>query len=93
MSQVDNGSRFGASQSKVTGTTYQAVTDGIVIAYRDASSSAIIGVTDSNATPTATVYKSQCEDGRSSGLVMPVRAGDYWVVNGAMISLLWIPLS
>lgn len=92
----DNRAAFGSWASKTVGTTYQAATDGFVVAYvsvSDNNQGSITGYTDSSATPTtvrggaSAAMCDGCAGGGGAGtrapingFCMPVKSGDYYKV-------------
>jgi hypothetical protein len=81
---------FGTWASKNTGTSYQAETDGIVIAIIGVGELGV-GLTDSNNPPTTERCRVYGADGYRSTLPMPVKKGDYWKVTGTFASIYWLP--
>ena len=81
---------FGLWQTKSEETTYQADTDGFVIAYAD--NAIVTGLTDGSNPPTT----KRAEDGMfgsaRGSIIMPVRKGDYWRVNISATGVVyWLP--
>lgn len=79
----------GAWETKAPDTVYQAATDGFVTAYNDGASR-VAGYSDSSNPPT-TKRVGSAQD--ADGIMMPVRAGDYWKVpasaGGGVVY--WLP--
>jgi len=87
---------LGARESKSNNTTYQAATDGFVVATNN-DVEEIRGYTDSSSSPTTIVAIFRIDTGGAtfgldSSITFPVKAGDYWKVTGCD-SVRWIPLS
>ena len=94
---------FGAWSSYSPGTVYQAPTDGFVVAalFGNSAWGNIMGYTDSNNPPT-TLRCAASQDYQRTGadrnsFTMPVRKGDYWLVNSSIgpngsVSIYWMPL-
>ena len=85
---------FGAWDERVQATTYQAETDGFVVAGIKVVSPLVpahilvTGFTDGNSTPTtdrgyACVRYETYGDNMMSSFTMPVRKGDYWEVGAS----------
>jgi hypothetical protein len=87
---------FGAWIVKSGNTVYLAVTDGFVSGYVTLTSGDgyIVGYTDSSNPPTTVrVNDYQGWAGGTSGMMMPVRKGDYWKVTGkGTITVNWLPI-
>ena len=89
---------FGTLNTSVsTNTTYQAPTDGIVIAYtaKDGSSKELKGLTDSSNPPT-TVYQNEYDDPSTNSqlsIVFPIKKDNYWKVevSGTTATVKWLP--
>jgi len=79
-------------------TAYQADSDGFVVVRCNGGASKVVtGYTDSNATPTTAVLagSSGTSAGTHHGITMPVKKGDYWLIESEFDSnwIRWIPLS
>lgn len=94
--------KLGDYASKSIGATYQASSDGFVLAYatgQGAGGNDIAGYTDSSASPTTLIVKNlnQAVTGAYVSITMPVKKGNYWKVTtagpGGSTSVYWIPLS
>lgn len=95
---------FGAWDTMIFGSTYQAGTDGFVVARCMESTSGygvaqLSGYTDSSTPPTtirAQDFDAATDDAIGASITMPVRKGDYWKVNrsggSTGYSIYWIPL-
>ena len=95
---------FGSWLARDSATSYQAATDGFVTVYTYSENHYITGYTDSNNPPTTEVVGAAAHDNSPSasdfagGMIMPVKKGDYWKVEGAAESgtrtftVYWIPL-
>jgi microcystin-dependent protein len=86
---------FGAWESKTTGTVYQALTDGFVVAMADGPSGSgyIYGYTDSSPAPsTAVMWSSDQWSDQKGGVTFPVRKNDYWKVTTTFwATVYWLP--
>lgn len=90
--------RLGSWLSRSVATTYQADTDGEVVAITTAEDYVeVIGLTDS-ATPasverTAGSYAKGDSVIRKEGISFPVKKNDYWQVTctGIISAIFWIP--
>jgi hypothetical protein len=89
---------FGAWATKAANTAYLANTDGFVTAFTKTSNEAIIGYTDSNASPTTARARARdVYPGNKGSFLMPVRKTDYWIVkdeDGAgtnVGTIYWLP--
>ncbi len=86
--------------TNVTGTNYQAATDGFVLAYTNelaADPSSIIGYSDATATPTtirSKFYNASSYGNAANTVMFPVKKSDYWRVDvvAYTATVLWIPL-
>ncbi|MCX6787597.1 MAG: hypothetical protein NT108_00305 [Candidatus Kaiserbacteria bacterium] len=85
------GASFGPWEPKVSGTIYQAATDGVVVSTGGYGNDC--GYTDANNPPTTAVACDYAAVGwgGSIQLTFPVKKGDYWKV-GSMTSVKWLPL-
>ena len=74
--------------TKVSATSYLALTDGIVVGTAADDDSIVSGYTDSSNPPTTVRVKQE------AGICMPVKKGDYWkvTINFSTITLFWIPI-
>ena len=82
------GISFGEWENKSIDTVYQAMTDGIVVAYMIPHTSgparSLAGYTDSNSSPTTIVARTvQYWGGYAGTISFPVKQGDYWKVTVA----------
>ena len=85
--------RLGAWLARVTGTVYQASTDGFVTAYKDAAAgNNLKGQTDSANPPTVIRHWQQASGNGEIGICYPVKKNDYWEITGAADVVFWIPL-
>lgn len=90
---------FGNYESSTEGP-HQATTDGFVVCWILGSSAAagIAGYTDTNPSPTTLIQYASCDnDGGAINIVMPVKKGNYWLLNtishsGDLPTITWIPL-
>ena len=88
---------FGAWETRTDGVTYQATTDGFVVAGWQGSGDAVdvAGYTDSSTPPTTIRAKIDQYYPGGSGVdcsfTMPVKTGDYWKVTGCD-TIYWIPM-
>lgn len=81
---------FGAWASKSDNTVYEALTDGLVVAY--AVQTDITGYTDGSNPPTTIVQRDGDSGTNCNGaLCMPVKKGDYWKVVGSGARW-WVPM-
>lgn len=88
---------LGTWSSKSSGTTYQALTDGFVVGFLDTAgnnNNHMTGYTDSNSSPSTLIIQAGAPSASNSGsaywpFTMPVRKGDYWVINGNC-TIYWI---
>jgi hypothetical protein len=82
--------------ARISGTIYQAETDGFVMGYgsNTGSGSGVTIVTDSNATPT-TIRVSNAGGAINACATCPVKKDDYYkvTVTGTFGGIFWIPLS
>lgn len=95
---------FGGWTSKNANTSYQAETDGIVVASVQATNvAALQGYSDGNNPPTTlrtrgqNVYAYSGPNTLYAGLTMPVRKGDYYEVDASgstspTITVFWLPI-
>lgn len=85
--------KLGAWLARAKDTVYQAATDGFVCATKDASTSTVIGYTDSVNPPTV-IRRQEYHVSEVSGISFPVRKNDYWKVTTTLgnLILFWIPL-
>jgi hypothetical protein len=88
----------GVADTVSANTTYQAVTDGVVVAYSTVGQSSgtdtLNGYTDSSTNPTMLVAS---ESNVGIGITFPVRKGDYWKTlymsgTGGTVTVKWLPL-
>lgn len=96
------GSLFGDYASKSFGTTYQALTDGIVVGYTNyvTTTHGFEAISDSSASPSTTVQYGygpwvSGASGLSWPICFPVKKGNYYVVNNLSSSggtLRFIPI-
>ncbi len=89
--QVTN--QFGSWVSKSNGTSYEALTDGFVLAYKSYNATTNVqGYTDGSDPPTTVRQQFRIESNANAagGFTMPVKKGDYWKVTGAS-TVYWIP--
>ena len=85
-------SELGTWVSRTIGTTYQATTDGFVLANYSSAGSHIIGYTDSASAPTTVRVKDPTDGGNGGGICFPVKAGDYYKVAAGGGTMYFIPL-
>jgi len=95
------GSGLGSWISRSNNTSYEATTDGFVVAY-GGDTGGVGGFyiySDANATPTTMIarcYTSGADVGVVQTATVPVKKGDYWRVvksgSGATPTVRWIPL-
>jgi hypothetical protein len=91
---------LGSWESKSTGTTYQATTDGFVTAYGTggaATGISLTGYTDSSSTPTTIRVYQVIQSGlvnpdSPQAISFPVKKGDYWkvVIATGSATVYWI---
>lgn len=81
---------LGAAVSKTLGTTYQALSDGVVVATIDCSGTTagyLTGYTDAASSPATVLSRGGCTYVAGEGLVLydglsfPVKSGDYYKVT------------
>jgi len=89
---------FGDWETKSANTTYQATTDGFVVAVRSANGSSSFNVLTDSATPPTEVRGSHGDSGDDAddskgSSSSPVRAGDYYKVtySGGAPTVYWVP--
>jgi len=81
--------QFGDWESKSSGTSYQATTDGYVVGYTTGGNT-ITGYTDSSNPPT-TIRIIDDTVAQEASITLPVKKGDYWKIVGTLVALYWIP--
>lgn len=98
---ADSASHFGAwtINGYTAGTTYQAATDGFVVAYCQANVGAnpiLNGYTDSSSAATQVLQSTMSfSNGASPSFTMPVRKNDFWKVtntNSTTPIISWLPI-
>lgn len=85
-------SELGTWTSKTIGTTYQASTDGFVVAWYSSAGTHVTGYTDSASTPTTVRAKDPTDGGNGGGICFPVKAGDYYKVTAGGGTMYFISL-
>lgn len=95
ISSPDRFNRFGAWEEKSPGTVYQAMTDGVVLAFT--VDNEVLGYTDGSNPPTTLRAPNHDVNTTGGGITMPVRKNDYWKVvtefNVAPDKVYWLPLN
>lgn len=96
---ITSGTIFGTWSASVTGTVYQAATDGFVTAYTESISAGnndVIGYADATTAPSIVRIKSVCTNaGESASISFPVKKNDYWKVDSGAangtVTVFWLP--
>lgn len=95
INNYNNYSEFGSYLSKSSGTTYQATSDGYVVAYFiPGGIYTMAGYTDSSSSPSTLVaYVGAGPDQTTLSFTYPVKSGDYWkvTVSGGSATIRWLP--
>ena len=83
---------FGAWASKSNNTSYEAETDGLVVALYTYDADESLGYTDSSNPPTTLRAAGTTGIGeKRQSFTMPVKKGDYWRVT-TIDTVYWLPI-